>query len=347
MVRKIYNFADYIFKRKLKIWLNAKPKSKCFKTPYYSYTNYFRQAKRYEMNASWIDLIRLKKRKNRFLKLENTFDESIRFIELSNALIRYKVAGTGEKTIVFIPDPPNTIEHYDQLISSLEKDFKVVVFELPVSGFSIPTTNKFKFRLQDFLKTSEEFLEFLGFNNYVLSFSCVSGFIALRLAAKRPDIIHNLIFIQTPNWQEEKKWAKKIDYKGLLHTRYVGQLFMMFRHKWVAKNWYHIALPKETDKSVYWEPCNECMDKGSHFSLASLFQGLFHNQPPDFEIIKQRSIIIWGDKDRSHRKTNKQSSEKYFSNFSTHIFDNCGHFPELENSIKFAAIVRLELKTRI
>ena len=43
----------------------------------------------------------------------------VELIELSLARVRYRTAGGGPTTIVFVADPPNVVEHYDRLVELL------------------------------------------------------------------------------------------------------------------------------------------------------------------------------------------------------------------------------------
>lgn len=291
------------------------------------------------MNATQIDTIRLKWQERKILSLAPQFGDGINFMKLKNALARYYEGGKGSETLVFIPDAPNTIEHYNSLIPLLIPHYRVVVLELPGFGFSIPTNTSFCFSLQDATDFVLEFLDKLGHKNYRLCFSCVSGFIAVKAARLRPDIISKIVIMQTPEWQEEKQWAKRIDFKGLIATPFIGQLLMLLKKQWVAKQWYHHALPQDNYQSSYFETSREAFAKGSNYSLASAFQSLFGMNDPTFKKVKQPTVIIWGMKDRTHKKTNKESVSAYFENAEIIQFENAGHFPELEQPLLFYNII--------
>ncbi len=48
----------------------------------------------------------------------------------------------GEKPVILnVPDGPNVIEHHQELITKLSKNFRVICFELPGIGFSYPNSN--------------------------------------------------------------------------------------------------------------------------------------------------------------------------------------------------------------
>ncbi len=83
------------------------------------------------------------------------------------------MVGDGSQTLVLAADPPVVIEQYDELIQCLEDDFRVIVFEIPGFGFSLPRSG-FRF---DFTKVNDlvaEFLRRLALGPYLLAFPITS-----------------------------------------------------------------------------------------------------------------------------------------------------------------------------
>ena len=196
------------------------------------------------MKGIRIDTRSLIKKRDKFYRLAGSFAPEIKFIELPGAIIRYQIIGSGNRSVVFIPDAPNTIEHYERLCNILKNDCKVIVLELPGFGFSIPANKNFSFSLNEAVQTVIDFFDALLLKNCVVCFPCVAGYIALEMAKKRPELISTIINVQTPSWDEEKKWAKRVDFKGLIGTPVIGQWLMKVFKKTIAKHWYKIALPK-------------------------------------------------------------------------------------------------------
>jgi pimeloyl-ACP methyl ester carboxylesterase len=291
------------------------------------------------MNKFSLDNFLLNRQAKRILKNPPKFGENYFFMDLGDFVLRYQVMGEGAMTLVFIPDAPNTIEHYQQLNELLKPHFRVVIFELPGFGFSFPKKSNYKFSLAENTDLTIRFLEKLGFQNYILAFPCVSGYVAWQIATQKPNLVKAIINIQTPAWAEELKWVKRLDPKGAMNRPYLGQVFLQMYKRKVAQGWYQVALPKENYHPQFWETCEKAFAQGSAYCLASAFQGVFSTQTPDFQIIKQKSLIIWGLKDRSHRKTDKGLQNAHFQDFRTENLAEAGHFPELEFPEKFVEIL--------
>ena len=143
-------------------------------------------------------------------------------VELSCATLRVRSASGVGHPIVFLIDPPNTVEHYDALIQILAQRGRVLCVELPGFGFSTPG----------------------------------AGF-----------------------------------------------------------------------------------DHGARFALGSLCQAWFRGGLPELVSVPQSARLIWGNADRSHRRSRAHSLREFLPNAECLTFETCGHFPELEAPQRFAEVL--------
>ncbi|MBD2770441.1 alpha/beta hydrolase [Hymenobacter sp. BT664] len=293
------------------------------------------------LNSKWVDNLLLSVKKGALLKHKNEVSAGHEFIELSNSIIRYKIVGSGAKTIAFVPDPPNVIEHYEVLADLLKDEYKVVLFELPGLGFSLPTKLNFDYSLVSYADIAAELLQKLNLGPTILAFPCVWGYVAVKVAEKHPALVEGIITMQAPAWEHELAWAKKIDTYNLVNKPLVGQLVMFLADKWVARKWYDYALPKHKYDAKFYQLSAKKLRQGGCFCLASLTQGLFHQKTqPTFIKVDAPAITIWGDLDRSHKRSDPNSSTSFFSNAQVHHFEGCGHFPELESPKEFVQVLK-------
>ncbi|MEL7486316.1 MAG: hypothetical protein AAGJ87_03750, partial [Pseudomonadota bacterium] len=105
----------------------------------------------------------------------------IHFYETAKVQYRYRTGGAG-RTIVFMADPPATVEHYDALLEVFSPRYRVIVFEAPGMGFSAAReTYQFGFR-----ETNDDialFLRAVAGEGAILAFPCVGGLGAVDIAA--------------------------------------------------------------------------------------------------------------------------------------------------------------------
>lgn len=57
---------------------------------------------------------------------------------------------------------------------------------------------------------------------------------------------------------------------------------------------------------------------------------------PTFAPIEQKALLVWGDADRSHRRSEPESALPHFRNAELVRFEGAGHCPDLEQPQRFA-----------
>ena len=262
----------------------------------------------------------------------------VRLVSTSAGVVRLRDTGGGggRPVVVVTCDPPNVVEHYDELIELLHGQYRVVCWEMPGFGFSRPARG-FGFTLAEYERVTEELLHDMGVRGSVLAFPCVWGYVALQLAARRADLVRGLVLAQAPHWNEEGAWARRLDPTRLVGRPYVGQLVMAASSQRVARDWYRVALPRGASAATttaFTGPALDALRSGGLFCLASLTQAWFGPGAPapmdDRPSVPQPAVLMWGEADRSHRHSHPESALAYLPRGRVVAYPNAGHFPELE-----------------
>lgn len=264
---------------------------------------------------------------------------SIKMLKLSTGKIRILDTKEGKETILIIPDGPNIIEHYFSLVDKLKKSFRVIIFDLPGFGFS---THKGDYDYS-FQKTNQLIVELLSVINLPkvnLVFPCAGGFYGLAFTQAFPEKVNHLLLIQTPSLGEMKKWTQRI-VPNYLKKPYLSQVIMPFVENKFAENWYDYALPKEVDGSAYKSVALKGIKDGGSFCLCSLTQGLTEEMDTDLSIdVSIPLTLVYGTKDFTHKGTNFESILQYHEKADLIAFEQCGHFPDLEQEDKFVKLLK-------
>lgn len=183
----------------------------------------------------------------------------------------------------------------------------------------------------------EQVLRALGVQACTLAFPCVNGYLALVLAQNAPELVQRVVVLQTPAWDEAKRWARRIDFrgKGWVATPVMGQLIVALGQRRIARRWFAKALSEHSSSAEFSACAGAAFDAGCGWALASLTQAYFSAPAPIFAPISQPALVIWGNGDRTHRTTDKQSVLQYFRDAESIQLENAGHSPELEQPALF------------
>lgn len=256
--------------------------------------------------------------------------EGIRFMELSNCWVRYLVKGKGKETLVLAPDGPVTIEAYSEIIDELAKHHRVVIFETPGFGFSIPKVH-FNFSYEGWTNTIADFLIKLDLAPYILAIPCVAGLSAIGIANKHSKIVKGLITTQTSCWHDERNWVRSWDKMGVMTVPFWAQIMGHYLKKRKVHLIHRVISNK--NKEQLEALSKETLKHGACNCLATACQYyLVKKEPTWLKPIQQPSISIWGEADKSHQRsgTDPRSVLEYLPQSKIVYFKEAGHFVEVE-----------------
>ena len=259
-------------------------------------------------------------------------------VDVGSGLIRYREHGEGDATYVFAADPPIVLEHYDRLLDALSPNGRVVVLELPGFGFS-PVRAGFDFSMEGVMRAVHLALERLGVAKATLCFPCGSAYLAIALAAHAPGLVESLLLSQAPSFEGVLGWKRGRDPSGLLARPLFGQCAMHFLKRSRAPMWFAVSVGKETERGWMLSLTERTLRDGARWSLASAFQRFLveGGAPPPAPC---PVVALWGTLDRSHARTDRESSRSLGPDVRLVQWDDVGHFPDLEEPERFAALAR-------
>ncbi len=290
------------------------------------------------MNGNFVDTLRY-----RFKKKKAVLEQNFFFIATDYGDVR--VFDTKEKkpVLLSVPDGPNVIEHHQNLISKLSRDYRVICFEYIGVGQSYPNS-KYDYSCAKASRLIINVMDSLCIERAALCFSCSNGFYAIKAAEQFPERIHHLFLSQTPSLHAMEEWTAS-NIPKLLKYPVVGQIVNSLSEEKLIKTWYRYALPKETDRSPFIDTAINNLNKGGCFCLSGLVQGLENEKISKLHVLEVPSTLIWGAKDYTHRKTDYKSILEHLPNCEIIEFENCGHFPELEATDRYVELLKEALKT--
>lgn len=260
-----------------------------------------------------------------------------RLIHTPVGTVRVYDSGSAKPCVVMAPDGPNVIEHYEALIDRLAQEWRVVCFDMPGFGHSLPLRS-YTHTLDQGAQAVMGVLDGLRIQQATLAFSCANGFYALHAARLAPERVSSLVLSQTPSLTAMHAWTERVIPKPL-RVPVVGQIAAwLFKNK-AASSWYESALPRTTDPRPFRQTASDALADGACFCLAGVVQGLAREEMASLCGVTTPCTMIWGEQDRSHRHTDPRSLHACVPHAEIVRFPDCGHFPDIEQPERFADIL--------
>ena len=203
--------------------------------------------------------------------------------------------------------------------------FRVITPDLP--GFGKSNKAKLHNSIQSMSNLILECLEEKKINKFHLLGHSMGGMIAQEMAKKRGDKISKLICYSTGPIGEMPGRFETVD-ESRDNLRKNG-LKNMVRN--IAKTWF-----VNGENAKYF---NICINSGTQTSKEAVDNALVAfkqwNGVGTLKNIKNKTLIIWGDKDKSYNLKQVKTLEKNILNSSLVIFKGCAHNVHLEKIQEF------------
>lgn len=263
----------------------------------------------------------------------------LRWVDTPSGRVRVQDSGGSGPAVLLVPDGPCVIEHYASLVARLSPRARVVVADLPGFGFSRAGP-----RHDHQLRTGAEVLlavlSALGIARAVLALSCVNGYYGIAAAHLAPQRVAHLLLSQTPGLSAMRAWTERI-VPAPIRVPVLGQLINFAQRRKVAEGWYRIALARREDRPHFHQTADRALADGGCYCFAGVVQGMqaTADDDPLLRPIAVPATLLWGTSDRSHRPTDPESLRAHLPAVTVQRFEQVGHFPDLEASEAYAAVL--------
>lgn len=115
--------------------------------------------------------------------------------EVNGARLHYDVRGAGPETILFAHGLLWSGEMFAQQVAALESEFRCVTFDFRGQGRSEITATGYD--MDTLAADAVALIAFLGVGPCHVAGLSMGGFVAMRLGARRPDLVRSLILLET------------------------------------------------------------------------------------------------------------------------------------------------------
>jgi pimeloyl-ACP methyl ester carboxylesterase/lysophospholipase L1-like esterase len=258
--------------------------------------------------------------------------------------------GGTRPVVIVMPDSPNVLEHHESTFRELGRDFRVVGLEMPGAGYTDlrrdhVTPRGFDFSLDAGAGWILDVMDEAGVDEAIVTASCVNGLYAARAAMLDRERIRGLVLCQTPSVPELQAWAQRT-IPWVLRNRLVGDRLLRVTRRRLAASWYEQSVGTGVPPDVRADMQARLEDvaragfrAGAEWRLAPLMRAIRAEAGDVLEGLETPTIVLWGDRDETHRKARTDPESLPGSRKQTRRVGT-GHFPELEDPDTFAAAVR-------
>lgn len=273
----------------------------------------------------------------------------------------------GSFAFLMATDPPNTVEHYDDLIFAMLQKFQtatILVFELPGFALSVSSSATAVQTIEDLAEFVQSAVRIEGLSEHKvgLFMPCASGLLVPGVMERINSGVVDFVSVpQCGNYACESHWADGINVGGMLSMSMVSRAFNYLRKKSIAKGWYRSILPargsydeiapglqvREASTYVrqrFTDIAYKNFDQGGQFPLAFFLQILFFSPlVTDAEVLEQLqsgtgliqvpTLAVWGMQDGSHRRSLKD--EELITSFGQYVEPSLFRVEKIQESAHF------------
>jgi len=238
-------------------------------------------------------------------------------------------AGTGFP-LVLVHGFLGTSKMWEPQINFFKNYFRVITPDLP--GFGRSNKAKSHNSIQSIANLILDCLEEKKIDKFNLLGHSMGGMIVQEMAKKNGDKISKLICYSTGPRGEMPGRFETVD-QSRENFKKKG---LELSAKNIAKTWFVLG-----EKAKYFDICIEA---GKQTSLETVDNALIAfknwNGVNALKNIKNETLIVWGDQDRSYNLDQVKTLEKKIRNSKLIIIKNCAHNAHLEQPDQFNNIIK-------
>jgi pimeloyl-ACP methyl ester carboxylesterase len=266
-----------------------------------------------------------------------------KYVKVGNINTRLWSAGEKGTNVILIHGLGGSIENWVNNIEALAQRHRV--YALDLKGFGRTDKTPFLRDLDELVQFIYDFMTVMHIEKASLIGNSLGGGLALFFALKYPDKVDKLVLADPAGMGREVIGLFKI-----ISIPGVGELLSKSSRRSVRSLWKNIVYDPElvTDELVEQTYNLAAMDGANKALLATAraginFRGQRENQRrralEDIGKLKAPTLIFWGKQDKIIPAAHAQAAIKMIPNSELHIFEKCGHMPQLECSDDFNRLV--------
>lgn len=265
-----------------------------------------------------------------------------RYVQVGQINTRYWTSGDKGRTVILLHGIGSSVETWTLNISVLAQHHRVYAVDLVGAGRSDkpPATYSLTY-LAEFVK---DFMDALSIECACLVGNSLGGGVALQFALDFPRKVEKLVLVNSLGLGKEITLTLR-----LATLPFVGRLFSPTRSGTalaLKQSVYNSTLISDEWVELYYQIATLPGTWSALLALINTNINLFGVRPEVYNAIVDRlatittpTLVFWGQQDRILPVVHAAVATKGLPSARVHIFDPCGHWPQVERSEEFNTLV--------
>lgn len=263
------------------------------------------------------------------------------YIKVDRSNIRYWTLGDGGTTIILLHGLGSCLETWKYTISALAQRHRVYAVDIVGSGRSDKPLTTYSLAYQaQFIKA---FMDALSLKSTSLIGNSMGGGVALQFALLFPKQVEKLVLVSSAGLGKEIALTLRLaslPFTNLLFRPRRSSTALalkqaVYNPSVITDDWvelfYQLGMLPGAQEALQMQ----IRANINFWGVRSQVYGSIVNQ---LATISAPSLIIWGQQDRVLPVAHAQVAALGLPNARLHIFDACGHWPQVERSEEFNAL---------
>jgi 4,5:9,10-diseco-3-hydroxy-5,9,17-trioxoandrosta-1(10),2-diene-4-oate hydrolase len=267
-----------------------------------------------------------------------------RYLTLKGEKIRYWDEGTGPKTLVFVHGLASNVHYWQKTVPMLSQHYRVLALDL--LGFGASSKPRARYDHLFLIQCLKDFLDELKVKSCVLVGHSMGGGIALEFAADYPAYVEKLVLVSSAGFCRTLPFVY-----SLISLPAVGELMMRPHSVEVAGKFVRrFAYRKDQISDDFVREIHRHHQTKDYFSaflsvirnhidITGIKNSVLKLTRAHTPLLKMPVLVVWGKEDELLPIKNAYRAVELIPQAELHIFDACGHMPQLEHPEKFNQIL--------
>ena len=244
-------------------------------------------------------------------------------LPVNGCRLHYEITGEGSETLMFSHGLLFSTQLFDAQVTAFQKQFRILNYDHRGQGQSAPSQTPFD--MDQLYSDAATLIEQLGIGPVHFVGLSMGGFVGMRLAARRPDLIKSLTLIATSAETEKSK------FKYFL----LNLLVRLFGVKAVTKRVMPILFGKTFLKDSIRQPerqhWQKRLEKNEKHIVKSVDAVIFRNDiAGELNKIECPTLILVGDEDVATPLSRAKFMASRIQSSELKIIDHAGHSAVIE-----------------